>query len=100
MLVSVSEQFATHGLAAQSIPPQWVDTPVGEGMAHARQFDDWQQAGLSTGRIDTLMAVPPFGACDYAAGLHTTTQEFFDTWRSLVATTRRIYEITQGQPWL
>ena len=100
MLVTVSEQFATHGGSATSVPPPWIDTPVGNAIAESGHFDQWQARMFQENNVDALCAVPFMPVSNYAAlGLHQVAQGFFDTWLTLVATTRRIYEVTHGQPW-
>lgn len=100
LLVTVSEQFASHGLAASSMPADWQGTAVGEAMSKAAHIEHWQSRMAKEKRADALLAVPYMPASNYAAyGLHRVTGEFFDTWIALIATTRRIYEAKKGQPW-
>lgn len=100
LLVTVSEQFASHGLAEPAIPADWQDSPVGEAMARASEVEHWQSRMAREKRAEALLAVPYMPASNYAAyGLHRVTGEFFDTWTRLLATTRAIYAATDGQPW-
>ena len=100
LLVTVSEQFASHGLAVNAMPAGWQDTPVGEAMAKATHIEHWQSRMAKEKRAEALLAVPYMPPSNYAAfGLHRVTAEFFNTWTALVTTTRRIYEATDGQPW-
>jgi hypothetical protein len=100
LLVTVSEQFASHGLAINAMPAEWDDTPVGEAMAKATHIEHWQSRMAKERRAEALLAVPYMPPSNYAAyGLHRVTEEFFGTWTALVATTRRIYGATDGQPW-
>ena len=100
LLVTVSEQFASHGLAVNAMPAGWDDTPVGEAMAKATHIEHWQSRMAKERRAEALLAVPYMPPSNYAAyGLHRVTEEFFGTWTALVATTRRIYAATDGQPW-
>ena len=100
LLVTVCEQFASHGMAADAMPADWQDTPVGEAMRKAAHIEHWQSRMAREKRAEALLAVPYMPASNYAAyGLHRVTGEFFDTWTALIATTRRIYEAKKGQPW-
>jgi ParB family protein of integrating conjugative element (PFGI_1 class) len=100
LLATVSEQFASHGLAEPAIPPDWRDSPVGEAMARASEVEHWQSRMAREKRAEALLAVPYMPASNYAAyGLHRVTDEFFDTWTALLAVTRAIYAATDGQPW-
>ncbi|MGB5201333.1 MAG: hypothetical protein WBR56_15680, partial [Sedimenticolaceae bacterium] len=100
LLVTVSEQFASHGLAVTAMPAEWDDTPVGEAMAKATHIEHWQSRMAKERRAEALLAVPYMPPSNYAAyGLHRVSAEFFDTWTALVSTTRRIYGATDGQPW-
>jgi hypothetical protein len=100
LLVTVSEQFASHGLAVTAMPAEWDDTPVGDAMAKATHVEHWQSRMAKERRAEALLAVPYMPSSNYAAyGLHRVTEEFFGTWTALVATTRRIYAATDGQPW-
>lgn len=100
LLVTVSEQFASHGLAVAAIPGDWDDTPVGEAMAKATHIEHWQSRMAKEKRAEALLAVPYMPPSNYAAyGLHLVSGEFFDTWTALVSTTRRIYAATDGHPW-
>lgn len=100
LLVTVAEQFASHGLAEPAIPADWRDTPVGEAMARATEVEHWQSRMAREKRAEALLAVPYLPASNYAAyGLHRVTAEFFDTWTALLGTTRQIYAATDGQPW-
>ncbi len=100
LLVTVSEQFASHGLAERAMPADWQDTPVGEAMAKATQVEHWQSRMAREKRAEALLAVPYMPASNYAAyGLHRVTTEFFDTWTALLTITRQIYSATDGQPW-
>ena len=100
LLVTVSEQFASHGLAEPVIPADWRDSPVGEAMARASEVEHWQSRMAREKRAEALLAVPYMPASNYAAyGLHRVTGEFFDTWTALLAVTRAIYAATDGQPW-
>ena len=100
LLVTVSEQFASHGLAERAMPTDWQDTPVGEAMTKATQVEHWQSRMAREKRAEALLAVPYMPASNYAAyGLHRVTTEFFDTWTALLTITRQIYAATDGQPW-
>jgi ParB family protein of integrating conjugative element (PFGI_1 class) len=100
LLVTVSEQFASHGLAVTAMPAEWDDTPVGDAMAKASHIEHWQSRMAKERRAEALLAVPYMPPSNYAAyGLHRVSAEFFDTWTALVSTTRRIYGATDGQPW-
>jgi hypothetical protein len=99
LLVTVSEQFASHGLAERAIPESWENTPVGEAMTKATQVEHWQSRMAREKRAEALLAVPYMPASNYAAyGLHRVTTEFFDTWTALLTITRQIYAATDGQP--
>ena len=100
LLVTVSEQFASHGLAERAMPADWQGTPVGEAMTKATQVEHWQSRMAREKRAEALLAVPYMPASNYAAfGLHRVTTEFFDTWTALLKITRQIYAATDGQPW-
>ena len=67
LLVTVSEQFAPHGLAERAMPIDWQDTPVGEAMTKATQVEHWQSRMAREKRAEALLAVPYIPASDYAA---------------------------------